>query len=209
MTTHEQFIHAVRDAAVARLNAEDRAVVLDAKLVYGAGASNLRGVTYFGRWKNGHAHAFAEVCAFGEDSIIQVAGTTIHELAHVLAGPNAGHGADWIKACAKLGLRFVRAAGTRYSLACFAPDVRMALASMPLPTDGAPHAGGINLNPNATPVKARPCMAGIGTRGGKSRGVGSGSRLRKYTCDCGVIVRVSRDDFAATCKLCNTDFKKG
>jgi hypothetical protein len=209
MTTHETFIHAVRDAAVARLNDDDRAKVLDVKLVYGAGyKTGARGVTFNKVWKNGHDHDLCEICAFGEDSIVQVAGTTIHELAHALAGCAAGHSKAWADACAKLGLRFVRAAGTRYSLACFTPDVRQALATMPLPTDGGP--GALRgLSPNVAPVgKGRPCGAGIGTRGGKSRGVGSGSRLRKYVCDCGVIIRASRDDLAATCNLCGSSFNR-
>ncbi len=75
--THEQFIHAVRDIAVRRLQEQERIAALDAKLVYGAGSRRTRGVTYFGAWKNGHDHAFAEICAFGEDSPVQVAGTTL------------------------------------------------------------------------------------------------------------------------------------
>lgn len=207
--THEQFIHAVRDIAVQRLNEADRAAVLDAKLVYGAGSKATRGVTYFGCWKNGHDHAFAEVCAFGEDSTIQVAGTTLHELAHVLAGPRAGHGKGWLDACKRLGLLFVRAGGTNYSLACFAQDIRMEIAALPQPTDGKPQPFG-GIAPNGTPLKfkLRPCSAGVGAKGGKSRGVGSGSRLRKFVCGCGVIVRVGRDEFNATCNDCGSAFKR-
>ena len=207
--THEQFIHAVRDIAVQRLNAEDRAAVLDAKLVYGAGSQHTRGVTYFGCWKNGHDHAFAEICAFGEDSPIQVAGTTLHELGHVLAGIGKGHGKEWLAACRKLGLLYVRAAGTAYSLACFAPDIRLAIAALPQPTDGRPQPFG-GIAPNGTPLqlKLRPCTAGIGAKGGKSRGAGSGSRLRKFVCGCGVIARVGRDAFNATCDDCSTSFKR-
>jgi len=211
--THEQFIHAVRDIAVRRLSPEDRAAVMNAKLVYGAGSKMTRGVTYFGCWKNGHDHAFAEICAFGEDSPIQVAGTTLHELGHVLAGLGKGlgkgHGKGWLECCRKLGLTFVRAAGTRYSLACFAPDIRGAIAALPQPTDGRPQPFG-GFGPSGMPLqlKLRPCSAGVGTKGGKSRGAGSGSRLRKFTCDCGVIARVSRDVFNATCGECNTTFKR-
>jgi hypothetical protein len=207
--THEQFIHAVREIAVQRLTAQEREAVLDAKLVYGAGSQHTRGVTYYGCWKNGHDHSFAEICAFGEDSTIQVAGTTLHELGHVLAGPGHGHGEGWKDACRKLGLLFVRAGGTRYSLACFAPEIRRAIAALPKPTDGRPQPFG-GLLPNGAPlqIKLRPCGAGVGVKGGKSRGAGSGSRLRKFTCDCGVIARVARDEFAATCNLCNTAFKR-
>jgi hypothetical protein len=205
--THEQFIHAVREIAVKRLSAEERAAVLDAKLVYGAGSKQTRGVTYFGCWKNGHDHAFAEICAFGEDSPVQVAGTTLHELGHVLAGLGHGHGKGWKEACERLGLSFVRAAGTNYSLACFAPDIRMAIAALPEPTDGRPQPFG-GMGPNGMPLqlKLRGCSAGIGVKGGKSRGAGSGSRLRKFVCGCGVIARVARDEFNAKCGDCGTGF---
>lgn len=207
--THEQFIQAVRDIAVRRLSPEDRAAALDAKLVYGAGSKATRGVTYFDCWKNGHDHAFAEICAFGEDSTIQIAGTTLHELGHVLAGKGKGHGEGWQDACRKLGLLFVRAAGTRYSLACFASDIRGEIAALPQPTDGRPQPFG-GFGPNGMPLqlKLRPCSAGVGTKGGKSRGAGTGSRLRKFVCACGVIARVARDEFNATCNLCNTAFKR-
>ena len=207
--THEQFIHAVRDIAVLRLNSEERAAVMDAKLVYGAGSKHTRGVTYFGCWKNGHDHAFAEVCAFGEDSSVQVAGTTLHELAHVIAGPGHGHGNGWLAACRRLGLVHVRAAGTRYSLACFAPDLRLAIAALPQPTDGSPQPFG-GVGPSGAPLqfKLRPCSAGVGAKGGKSRGAGSGSRLRKFVCDCGVIARVAKDEFRAKCDDCGSAFKR-
>lgn len=207
--THEQYIQAVRAIAVQRLSAEERAEALDAKLVYGAGSKATRGVTYFGCWKNGHEHAFAEVCAFGEDSPIQIAGTTLHELAHVIAGPGAGHGKAWLEACKRLGLLYVRAAGTKYSPACFSADIREAVMALPKPTDGRPQPFG-GLGPNGIPLqlKLRPCGAGIGVRGGKSRGKGSGSRLRKFTCGCGVIARVARDEFNATCGDCGDAFKR-
>jgi hypothetical protein len=207
--THEQYIHSVRNIAVQRLSDEERLAALDAKLVYGAGSKATRGVTYFGCWKNGHEHAFAEVCAFGEDSPIQVAGTTLHELAHVIAGPRAGHGPLWKAACARLGLVFVRAAGTKYSLACFSPEVRAAIAALPQPTDGKPQPFG-GLLPNGMPLqlKLRPCSAGIGVKGGRSRGKGSGSRMRKYICGCGQIVRAATDDLRATHTDCGSAFTR-
>lgn len=209
--THEQFIHAVRRIAVQRLNAADRAAVLDAKLVYGAGSKATRGVTYFGCWKNGHDHAFAEVCAFGEESPIQVAGTTLHELGHVLAGVGKGHGKGWVDSCGKLGLVNIRAAGTEYTLDCFTPDIRDAIAALPKPTDGQPQPfGGFGANGVPLQFKLRPCGAGVGANGGKSRGAGSGSRLRKFVCGCKVpvIARVAREEFNAICGHCATAFKR-
>jgi len=206
--THEQYIQAVREIAGQRLNDIERTAILDAKLVYGAGSKMVRGVTYYDCWKNGHDHAFAEICAFGEESPIQVAGTTLHELGHILSRGH-GHGKGWIKACNRLGLRFVRAGGTRYNLACFAPDIRKAIAALPAPTDGRPvPTGGFNPNGQPIQIKIRPCSAGVGVKGGKSRGQGSGSRMRKFVCSCGVIVRAGRDELNATCNDCGTAFKR-
>jgi len=203
--THEQFIQAVRDIAVKRLAEQERIAALDAKLVYGAGSRRTRGVTYFGAWKNGHEHALAEVCAFAEDSPVQIAGTTLHELGHVLAGPGKGHGKGWAECCDRLGLRFVRAAGTRYSLACFAPDIRIAIAKlMPLINDGKPQPrDGIDVTGIPLQFKIRPCSAGLGARGGKGR---ARKQMRRFVCSCGVIARVCRDDFPATCNLCGSGF---
>src|SRR6266545_2315465 len=100
--THEHYIAAVRDIAASRIPEPDRAILYETKLVYGAGSAHTRGVTYYGCWKNGHptnTHALAEICAFGESDPVQIAGTTIHELGHVLAGMGTGHGPQWDAAC--------------------------------------------------------------------------------------------------------------
>lgn len=41
---------------------------------------------------------------------------------------------------------------------------------------------------------------------GRASGSGKGSRLRKYTCGCGQIVRAATDTLDATCNKCNTPF---
>lgn len=217
-TTREDFIHAVRAAALrlGSLTSEERAHLAGLKLVYGSGAgTRARGVTYFGAWRNGDPEALngelIEVCAFGEENLVQLAGTTIHELAHALAGHAAGHSDAWKTACARLGLRAVRAAGTEYRAAMFAPALRTVLAALPAPTDGKVTVWS-NLPPRPTPgakaAQPRPCSQGIGTRGGKSRGKGSGSRLRKHACECGVIVRAARDVLEAHCDLCGSVFTR-
>lgn len=45
-------------------------------------------------------------------------------------------------------------------------------------------------------------------RGSPSRGVGSGSRMRRFVCDCTppVIVRTARDSFDAMCHHCTGEF---
>ncbi len=54
----EAFVHAVRAAVVPRLNEIPvRTRLLGAKLVYGGGPEGVRGVCYYGAWKDGSAGA--------------------------------------------------------------------------------------------------------------------------------------------------------
>lgn len=201
--THESYIAAIAAIVRARLDSDEDRAKLDAiKLAYGQGPLGVRGVTYYRRWKAGagdcddcETHPFVEICAGAESSPLQVACTTIHEIGHVLAGYEAAHGPEWKAACARAGLRRALAAGQSYCPAALAPDVRMALfdGTIPFPTDGAPVdlLSGM-LGRGGRPVKVKPCGFGVGARGGKSRGAGSGSRLIKVSCvDCGYVARVS------------------
>lgn len=182
--THEEYIQRIRDAAACSpaLQEGEKAKILAVKLMYGIGNHARRGVTFFGKWNNGCKDCptvdLAEVCASGEESPIQVAGTTVHELGHVLAGWSAGHGKEWKEACGRLGLRHVKAAGTQYLMASFQPRIREVIASMGNPQDGKP----TFLDGSLAHGKAGVCTMGYGTRGGKSRGVGSGSRMLKVAC---------------------------
>lgn len=227
MMTHERYISAVREIAVSyskmvrdnprmqlsgipALSDEQIENVEHAKLVYGRGHITLRGVTQFGAWNNGRSKEptaktdeLVEVCALGEESWEQLAGTTIHELAHVASGIGVGHAKGWRQNCVALGLRGAKAAGTRYLRSMFAPWVRERIAALPLPEDGVPKS---QLDALAGLLKLRPCGAGIGVRGGRARGPGSG-RLRKYVCPHGQIVRASTDHLDATCGVCGGKFE--
>lgn len=204
--THEAFVQRVAALGVSMLSYDDAETARKAKITYGAGAgTGARGVTYFNRWLNDKAEQahFVEICAMGESNPVQLAGTTLHELGHVLAGFQAGHGKDWHASCRKLGLRAIRAAGTHYLPAMFHPRIRAQIAELIGQLgDGRPMSA---IYGAAVPT-GKPCSAGIGTRGGKSRGVGSGSRLRKYTCACGQILRASTDELDATHNPCGTKF---
>ena len=210
--THEAFVHAIRALAVARIGDEaTRERLLGAKLVYGTGDGRYRGICYFRSWRNGTEHDLIEVAATGEESPVQLAGTTIHETAHVLAGSGAGHGAEWRAACRALGLAHAEAAGQAYAPEHFAAEIWPAITAVPVPTDGVPafarRGAGAAAGVTVAPV-ARPCPLGIGTRGGRSRGTGSGSRLRLWMCQCGIRVRVASDDFRAECCRCATAFTR-
>lgn len=174
-----------------------------AKLVYGSGRPGVRGTTWFARWNLGEKTDFIEISAFGEESPVQLAGTTLHELAHALAGPFAGHDKRWKAAAARLGLLRAEAAGQCYDPSHLATPLRDAIHALAGPTDGSPFIGEIRRTSGL-------CSLGIGTRGGRSRGPGSGSRLRLFVCDCNppVRVRVARDEFLATCLKCSKPFHR-
>jgi hypothetical protein len=212
VVTHEDYIKSIVQAVLdyPDLCEADRERIEEIKLVYGAGDKRRRGTTYFGRWTRGEGGAvpLVEICAFGQDTtnLLQVAGTTIHELGHVCAGIGAGHGKDWKFACERLGLVGIKAAGTEYGPDNFDPVLLRAIEALPRPTEGKPCAW--NFAGGVTRMTTGSCTLGIGTKGGTSRGPGSGSRLRLYECECvpPVKIRASRDDLNCTCGICNARF---
>jgi hypothetical protein len=218
LTTHERYLQAVRDVVTA-LAVERGAItagqadrLAHTKLLYGVGDGTYRGVTVFDAWQNGVGRVdIVEIAATGQESWIQLAGTVIHELGHVLAGREAGHSDRWKDTAVALGFA-VRpaAAGQVYHLAMIHPTIRHAVHALAQRIgDGRPEFRTFAIP--TLPTKPRPCSAGIGTKGGRSRGKGSGSRMRLWQCACApkpVKVRVASDDFQATCHRCGTSFKR-
>lgn len=216
-TTHEEFIQQVRDIVVSdalhagRIDKDEAAKLSHTKLVYGIGDGSYRGVCHYSAWQNGVGKVDAvEIAATAEESWVQLAGTTIHELGHVLAGSGAGHSNDWKDAAARLGfLKRPKAAGQVYLLALIRPAIRREVYELAQAIgDGRPEFATYGLGLGWLLKTLRPCSQGQGTRGGKSRGKGSGSRLRLWECGCErpVKVRVASDDFQAHCDVCGEAF---
>lgn len=217
-TTHERFLQSTRDSVIAHaeasgtITAEQAARLTHAKLLYGIGDGSYRGICHYNAWENGVGQVdVIEVAASAQESFVQLAGTTVHELAHVLAGWGTGHGTAWKDCAVALGFTVrPEAAGQVYRLAMFAPGLRHRIYALAGEIgDGHPafkrYGAGAFLG-----VLPKPCSAGVGTKGGTSRGKGSGSRLRLWICDCAtpVKVRVSSDDFRAHCDECDAAFKR-
>lgn len=207
--THEMYIESIRGTVTLRLNDDESRHRLNrAKLVYGSGRPGVRGICFYEAWNNSESLELIEICAFGEESPLQLAGTTIHELAHCLAGHAAGHGQAWKSAARKLGLKLAMAAGQAYAAADFDPVLLRHIRNLSEPTDGRP----VSSRHPPVVIGPRPCSQGHGTRGGKSRGPGSGSRLKLFICGCTppVRIRVARDDgdFHALCLECGQDFRR-
>ena len=201
--SHESYIAAIVDAAkdMVRDDPEKLAKLEQCKVVYGMGMPGALGVTYYNKWQGKRPdpkfigplkpQAIVEVCAQHQYDWTQVAHTVIHELGHVVAGYGHGHDKVFKDCCKALGLRAAKAVANRdtSNLSHFDPKLRARIAALPLPTDGTPLqvANRLGVVPSN-----KGCGAGIGTRGGKSRGVGSGSRQRKCQCpECGYTVRTT------------------
>lgn len=209
--THEQYIQQIRDLALARLRTDDeRDLLRRAKLVYGRGQSGMRGVTCYRQWAE-HDHGdsdepgtesrglveLVEICASGEESNIQIAGTVLHELAHVLAGIGSGHKADWKAWCKVLGLPGAKAKDTTYDHdGVWDPDVLRSISALEQPTDGKPTSGGEVMR--------------IGKTGCATGQKKQGARLRLWECKCQpkpVKLRVAKDDLKAMCMVCGEMFE--
>jgi len=209
LQTHETFIEAIRQIAISQLSDDTEIETLkNTRLCYGGTSSSIRGQTRFEQWQNGDIKP-ADLVVINpciESSWLQIAGTTLHELGHVLSGIGSGHGKDWKDNCKRLGLQNIMAAGQCYNTESFNSYVWERLLVTYKPTDGKP----INYHSDSSNVSFKPCSHGVGSRGGKSRGKGSGSRMKKYICQCEkpVIIRHAGDNLHAHCDDCSAPFQQ-
>ncbi len=183
--THEQYIQAVRTLVLEQgLEVDHHNRIESCKLTYGLGTSRVRGTACACSWSlNNQQVGFINISAKAEESLIQLVGTTIHELGHI-ASAAKGHGKKWKAVCNLLGLTTVEAKGQKYEASHFNQYLWALIDQLDKPTDGSP-----NFGTNGT-SKAK------------------GSRLRLWECSCVPVVkvRVASDSFTATCNLCNQPF---
>ena len=202
VVTHEDYLAAITRAVCAAFPATADALK-QVHLVFGAGPRR-RGLSTLHRvWGGGEAVdplPLVEIAAIGGLPPLETCHVLLHELAHVLT-PEAGHGKAWRHAARQVGLVRPRATPDAGELAdwhAISPALRPALQAIPLPTEPPP----------AEFFEDRhrlPCGAGYGTRGGTSRGAGSGSRYLKVICQqpgCGYQVRVTRKWLAIGAPQC-------
>ena len=200
--THEDYLAAITRAVCAQFPATANALN-QVHLVFGAGPRRRGLATLHRVWGGGEAVdplPLVEIAAIGGLSAAETCHVLLHELAHVLA-PDAGHGKAWRHAARQVGLVRPRATPDAGELAdwhAISPVLRTVLQAIPAPTEPAPAEYLYDWS-------RRPCDAGYGSRGGSSRGEGSGSRYLKVTCQhpgCGYQVRVTRKWLALGAPQC-------
>ena len=202
VVTHEDYLAAIAAAVCQQFPATAHALN-QVHLVFGSGPRR-RGLSSLHRvWGGGEAVdplPLVEIAAIGGLSPPETCHVVLHELAHILA-PGMGHGKVWRHAARQVGLVRPRATPDPGELAdwnAISSALRVALQAIPVPTEPVPVE-------YLYDWQRRPCGAGYGSRGGSSRGEGSGSRYLKATCQypgCGYQVRVTRKWLALGAPWC-------
>ena len=189
VVAHEEYLVAIT-AAVCEQQPATAAALSEVRVVFGTGAHRRSLHRVWGGEEADEPLPLVEIAAIGGLSPVETCHVLLHELAHVLA-PGAGHGKAWRYAARQVGLREPRAWPDTSELSdwsAIAPDIRAKLQAIPEPTERAPADYSYDWH-------RQGCGVGYGTRGGTSRGEGSGSRYLKVVCQhpgCGYQVRVTR-----------------
>jgi hypothetical protein len=188
-----------------RLNEEERKKLRSTQLLYGVGEPGVYGVCIYDKWVRDGIQDVIQISAFQGVAPHEMWVTMTHELAHVLAGDDAAHGAIWKADAKRLGLSNPKAVGAP-RIEDLSPDLVAVLNGLPLPTEGDPLCDeeGSRLTP-----RNKGCKIGIGKRRGQTRGPGTG-RLRLWICDCARPrrVRIASDKFNARCLDCFSLFRR-
>ena len=202
VVTHEDYLVAVT-AAVCGQYPATAAALSEVRLVFGTGPRRRALDPLHRVWNGGEAVEplpLVEIAAIGALRPAETCHVVLHELAHVLA-PGFGHGKEWRYAARQVGLLRPRArpdVGELADWSAISPAIRPALQAIPEPTERAPAEYFADWH-------RQGCSAGYGSRGGTSRGEGSGSRYLKAVCEhpgCGYQVRLTRRWLALGAPLC-------
>lgn len=115
-----------------------------------------------------------------EGDAVKALAILAHELVHAVCGSKAGHRGPFAKLARKIGLE----------------------GKLTETTAGAFLLARLNsVNEKLGPYP----HAALTVASGRKKQT---TRLRLYSCDCGIKVRVAKDDFDATCGLCSEPFKQ-
>lgn len=188
-----------------RLNEEQGKKLRSTQLLYGVGEPGVYGVCIYDKWVRDGIQDVIQVSAFYGVAPDEMWVTMTHELAHVLAGEDAAHGSIWRASAKRLGLINPKAAAAP-SIEDLDPDLVDVLRLIPLPTEGEPLC---DKEGSQSIPQHKGCRIGIGKRGSKTHGPGSG-RLRLWICDCAQPkrVRIASDKFNARCLDCFSLFRR-
>lgn len=124
----EAFANAIKDALTGRLETErfSRIRLTGAPLRYNDFLDEGKGLL---RGTRGITRANGEIEVKQVNDAWQLAGTVIHEMAHVLVGNQQNHNENWMDGARALGLHFVQAAGQQYIPEHFDERARAIVAS--------------------------------------------------------------------------------
>ena len=199
--THEEYLVAVT-REVCEQYPSTAAALGEVRLVFGTGPRRRALDPLHRVWGGGEAYEalpLVEIAALGGLTPRETCHVVLHELAHVLT-PGSGHGKAWRYAARQVGLLQPRAWPDARELAdwgAIAPGLRGKLQAIPEPTEPPPA--------YYQEWHRRRCGVGYGSRGGTSRGEGTGSRYLKVSCrhpGCGYQVRITRKWLALGAPCC-------
>ncbi len=191
VVTHEDYLAAIATAVCEQFPVT-AAALGEVQLAFGTGPRRRTVGALHRVWSVGIAHEplpLVEIAAIGGLAPAETCHVVLHELAHVIA-PGFGHGREWRYAARQVGLMNPRAwpdGGELAAWTAISPALHAKLQAIPEPTEPAPADFYEDWD-------RRPCGVGYGSRGGTSRGEGSGSRYLKVVCQvpgCGYQVRIT------------------
>lgn len=181
-----QYLEAVRNIVVERaerggkVSAEEAEALQGARILYGVGYRKRSfGTCFHAGWNE--RDAAIEIAARNQESPWQLAVTMTHELGHVLV---KGHRAPWRDACVRLGFTERPKAKHGHEVGILVTDL------------------GASIQAEIERLNSEKPTLAFG--GGLRKQT---TRMRKYACPCGQIVRAATDTLRAVHVECGGEFE--